>query len=246
MGAATSASSHRHSAVQFVRCRDTAVRFRIAGHTFDAGAAIVGADVEHSFEASGGVVELFLVEPSGPFGRTLNEFASRRIGVDLASSVNDRSAPPVDPDERIVWGRALLAGLDGVDAPRSVGAWRREVSQAVRLVVVSTGSVPRLTDVAAHVGLSPRQLSRSFAEQVGMPFRRFIVWNRVRRAVLALRSGHDLTTAAASAGFADSMQVGRRPCNQPFRSWRTVSHRNESFTRGSRSAWATSGLAGRG
>ena len=67
----------------------------------------------------------------------------------------------------------------------------------------------RLEDIAQHVGLSPRQLRRDIADQLGMPFRRYVLWRRLRRAVLAVRRGDDLTTAAATAGFADSAHFSR-------------------------------------
>ena len=68
---------------------------------------------------------------------------------------------------------------------------------------------PRLDEIAGYVGLSPRQLRRDIADQLGMPFRRYVLWRRLRRAVLAVHEGDDLTTAAATAGFADSAHFSR-------------------------------------
>ena len=185
------------------------MQLRVAGDAFEVRMAIVPADVDHSFVAPEGDLLVMLVEPSGAFGTALNAFALDHIATDLFDSESSITSPPSDPNARVVWARATLAHLARTYDPSPSATYRQEVIDASHLVLDQLGSVPRLTDIALRVGLSPRQLSRSFTEQIGMPFRRFVVWSRVRRAVLAVRDGHDLTNAAADAGFADSAHFSR-------------------------------------
>jgi AraC-like DNA-binding protein len=42
-----------------------------------------------------------------------------------------------------------------------------------------------------------------FAEHVGVPFRRYRAWHRLRAAIREIVEGSNFTTAAHAAGFAD-------------------------------------------
>jgi AraC-like DNA-binding protein len=59
------------------------------------------------------------------------------------------------------------------------------------------------------VGLSPSRASHLFVEETGLPFRTFVLWLRVTRAVDAHIAGMSLTEAAQAAGFADSAHLSR-------------------------------------
>jgi len=60
---------------------------------------------------------------------------------------------------------------------------------------------------AAHVSLS--QLERLFANQLGLPVRRLVLWRRLRVALGLALGGGTLTEAAHGAGFADSAHFSR-------------------------------------
>lgn len=69
--------------------------------------------------------------------------------------------------------------------------------------------VPRLTEAASKAGISPSRLTHLFTTQVGMPFRRFVLWARIRIVAQHVQADWNLTDAAASAGFADSAHFTR-------------------------------------
>ncbi len=60
---------------------------------------------------------------------------------------------------------------------------------------------------AAHLSLS--QLERLFAQQLGLPVRRLVLWRRLRIALHLALAGGTLTEAAHGAGFADSAHFSR-------------------------------------
>ncbi|MBK9490590.1 MAG: helix-turn-helix transcriptional regulator [Haliscomenobacter sp.] len=62
----------------------------------------------------------------------------------------------------------------------------------------------KLADLAQEVCLSPSRLSHLFREQMGMPIRSFIIWERMKIAIHdLLQNDLNLTEAAYSAGFYD-------------------------------------------
>ena len=67
----------------------------------------------------------------------------------------------------------------------------------------------RLDDLAAHLGLSTDRTRHRFAAAIGLPFKRYVLWRRLRLASLALQRGLDATDAAHESGFADSAHLAR-------------------------------------
>jgi AraC family transcriptional regulator len=89
--------------------------------------------------------------------------------------------PRIDP--RIARARALLASAP--DRRASVGR------------------------VAAAVALSPSRLEHLFRAQIGLPMRRYLLWLRLRDAIVTLAHGASITEAAYAAGFADGPHLSR-------------------------------------
>jgi AraC-like DNA-binding protein len=69
-------------------------------------------------------------------------------------------------------------------------------------------------DVAATVFLSPSRFAHLFKQQVGLPFRRYMVWRKLTRAVLAI--GREGTIAPAAHLWRDTHRAGACAC--PLRS----------------------------
>ena len=66
-----------------------------------------------------------------------------------------------------------------------------------------------LSDIATELGLSYDRTSHLFTAAMGLPFRSYQLWRKVRRANRILWSGQSLTAAAHGAGFADSAHLCR-------------------------------------
>jgi AraC-like DNA-binding protein len=57
--------------------------------------------------------------------------------------------------------------------------------------------------------MSPTRLTHVFSREVGIPFRRFVLWTRIKHAVSTTRAGANLTAAAVAAGFSDAAHFSR-------------------------------------
>ncbi|MDT8998290.1 AraC family transcriptional regulator [Paucibacter sp. APW11] len=69
--------------------------------------------------------------------------------------------------------------------------------------------VLRLPALARRFGLSDDRFRHLFAERMGLPFSRFVLWRRLHRAFRFLQDGERVTQAAHAAGFADAAHFGR-------------------------------------
>jgi AraC-like DNA-binding protein len=66
-----------------------------------------------------------------------------------------------------------------------------------------------ITKLAEHLGLSYHRTSHLFSEAVGLPVRKYQLWQKLYRAAGPLSAGASLTEAAHAAGFVDSAHFSR-------------------------------------
>lgn len=94
--------------------------------------------------------------------------------------------------------------------PRTADAIDARLSSALAHIegALVFGPVP-LQAAATRAGLSPDRFRHLFAEQVGLSYKRYVLWRRLRLAATELMAGHDVTTAAHAAGFSDAAHFAR-------------------------------------
>jgi AraC family transcriptional regulator len=177
-------------------------------------AAAVAPDTEHAFLAEGAVAHVF-VDPEGRTGRELQRVlfgGASLVSIPGLAEVRAQLLAAFDSPRRedrtlIDLGRAAVAEL----APES----DRDLRPDARVRRMSTWAAARLdapvslVDAAAHVGLSTGRARHLFVEQTGLPFRTYLLWQRLTRAVELYSGGSSLTDAAHGAGFSDSAHLSR-------------------------------------
>lgn len=172
-----------------------------------AQAAVVPRGVPHRLRCRSAELVLVLLEPFGPRGRALGRIgelgAARSTelarAVQFADARGDHAGALVD---RIL----ALTGAAPPAAPPS-----RPVQAALEYLErgASTGNAS-LAEAARLAHLSPSRLTHHFSQELGIPFRRYALWVRLRTAVDAVSEGADgLAGAAAAAGFSDAAHLSR-------------------------------------
>lgn len=212
---------HSHHAVQISIGLDGPVKFRDPDGPWQEfeGAAIL-PDVAHAFDGCDTLVTMLFVDPDGPEGRWLRLSLRTPIAGIPRERVAEylpamRSFPADRPDPataaRLISGvvRAICVGSP---------ALKQLDDRIVRaLELIRQGDVRRLplAAVAKAVYLSPSRFAHLFTEEVGLPFRRYVLWRKLNRAMAAFGRGGNLSEAAHEAGFADSAHL-TRSWNQMF------------------------------
>jgi AraC-like DNA-binding protein len=207
--------AHAHHAVQatFALRGD----FELATPTGKASgpAAIVAPDTEHTFEGTELIAHLF-IDPDSRVGRAVrDQFLSdaklanlpptllRDLLVSLTAAFED---PDRTDAELIELGRMLVARLGGAVEGRPPDI---RVRRMVAFVLARVAEPVVLGDAATAVGLSAGRARHLFVEQTGLPFRTFLLWLRLMKAVEAYAGGGSLTEAAHATGFSDSAHLSR-------------------------------------
>lgn len=207
--------AHAHHALQFTFSVGGAFAFRIGSETIEGPAVLIAPDVPHVYLAEGRNVILFVEPESRPGAMLLRDLAGRPFMRPDLSTFEDLAADltciwdELRPDDATLAsiGRALCERLADRDDGVPV------VDPRIARVIERLRDDPDLRVTArAAAGiacLSESRFSHLFVDQIGLPFRTYVLWRRLSSAVDRMASGASLTNAAHEAGFADSAHFSR-------------------------------------
>ena len=207
------AGIHAHHAIQLTACLDGELMITDGNTRVAAPGIAVAADAPHRFEAKGLVAFLF-VEPESHAGRALTKLAAARPAMPIGAEQTRQARSLIDEALRSADRRAALRET-GMEICRRIAGHVQTVDldRRVRLMIRwahdNLDRAPAINEAAGHVGLSPSRASHLFVEQTGLPFRAYVLWLRLVRAVDAHAKGLSLTEAAHEASFADSAHLSR-------------------------------------
>lgn len=83
------------------------------------------------------------------------------------------------------------------------------IEQCLTLIRARLDQPLRLAGLAAALDVSSSWLGHCFTHEVGVPMRRYVLWQRLWRAVEAALNGATLTEAAHAVGLSDSAHLSR-------------------------------------
>jgi AraC family transcriptional regulator len=187
-----------------------------AGRRVSGGAIAIAPDSLHAFEGTGLVAHLF-VACDGKAGRQIARglfsngpiasIPSRLLG-DLPAQLKASFEDPRHTDDDLrALGRSLIARLAGQGVHAEAPDPR--IVNLIAWVAPRLDAAISLSDAAKFVALSPGRARHLFVQQTGLPFRTYLLWLRLMRAVEIYVRRESLTEAAHGAGFADSAHLSR-------------------------------------
>lgn len=206
---------HAHHAIQWTFSVGGSFVFRIAGEVVGGPSVLIAPDVLHAFEPQGRTAMVF-VEPESMIGAAmLRDLAGSDFShpdparfADIAESLSCIWGQPRPDDATLAgMGRGLLSRIVG----RELSA--QTVDRRIARVLERLSSHPEArldaSEAAGIACLSESRFSHLFVEEVGLPFRTYLLWRRLMAAVDRIAAGTSLTDAAHDAGFADSAHFSR-------------------------------------
>ena len=204
-------SPHAHHAIQVTFALEGRFEVTVGDCRIPGPVAAISADIPHTFQGTGTAAFLF-VEPESSAGRSLISGVldgRPSTGIDHPAFVRTRdelrrylATEHASNLEAI--GRRLLANLPSPAALPD--------SRAMAMIAYARANIDgpiTLSGAADRACLSPDRARHVFVGQTGLPFKTFVLWLRLERAVSLYASGASLTEAAHEAGFADSAHLSR-------------------------------------
>lgn len=177
------ARAHAHYAHQLLMAREGKVNALIDDQPQQAPLLVIASNQRHAILDSDQRAVTLFAEPLA-FELADLEHLCRQVGPDLRELASGlRELPRRQLDPRLEKALQRIRALDDNALP----------AQAL----------------AEEASLSLSQLERLFSGTLGLSVRRLVLWQRLRRALRLAMAGDSLTTAAITAGFADSAHFSR-------------------------------------
>src|ERR1043166_3979149 len=207
--------THEHHAIQINLAIEG--RFGIRGRHGDwrmTPGFIVRPDVVHTYNANGAVGALMFIDPESAEGvwmrvslrNDITMVPESRLAT-CATELRKFIEQPLESLEIDALVRhcvhALCAG-----APPSRRLDER-VSKVLSTIRQRDDLRMSIEDAAALAYLSPSRFAHLFKQQVGLPFRRYMLWKKLSRAMLVIGRDETISTAAHEADFADAAHLTR-------------------------------------
>jgi AraC-like DNA-binding protein len=210
---------HQHGAPVYLAGLYGRFGIRVEGGRWQSvRTAMIPAGVGHELQLGGQPLGVFYVEPDLAAADALVPLVgdtSEEHGALLGRTGEVGALRALyESRDATRWAGAALGDLLGFSRRRARRGMDPRIARAVTLLSGPSlpdsgpaGPVP-VARVAAAVGLSASRLQHLFTREVGVPFRRYRAWQRMRAAIAEIVRGRTFTAAAHAAGFADQAHFG--------------------------------------
>lgn len=206
---------HAHHAIQIVIGIDGPLFIKGENGEWRSGhGIIINPDTTHSFDTRGSFGAMMFVDPESSEGLWLRSSLTDAITIipesRLVPCINELRAFIERPFEGMELGNLIKHCVHSLctGAPPA-GRLDPRVTSVLQKIRSSDDLRISLEEIAAGVFLSPSRFAHLFKQQVGLPFRRYMLWRKLTRAVLAIGREGSIAEAAQAADFADAAHLTR-------------------------------------
>ncbi|PWN06200.1 helix-turn-helix domain-containing protein [Rhodohalobacter mucosus] len=201
---------HAHHYVQYGLSNSDSIKLSSEewAESIRVRAFIVPSDVSHQIELDGSEKVLMIwLDPEFSIKRSMTD--ADIINTSLGSLESDLKPYAVQTlnCESANQIRGIITGWPAADAMDKLD---NRISESIKWIKSRVkDQTITVEHLAETVYLSPGRLMHLFSEQIGIPIRKYILWQRLRAALLKLADGESITEAAYYAGFTDSPHMNR-------------------------------------
>jgi AraC-like DNA-binding protein len=208
---------HRHHCFQILLGVSGAFDSSIGGVLHQGRRAlVVNQNVAHACNGLGASSLIFFIDAESHTGWQLKQMLDGQAILDLTDLWQETHPQAPTMVEVQGWTHAQRLAcaeqaLAQITAEGPGGNQRdTRIDQAIAWVEAHLHEKVALPDVAAQIHLSPERARHLFVQEAGVAFSQFLVWKRIKAAIVqAVGEGASLTEAAMRAGFADQAHFCR-------------------------------------
>ncbi|MGR9088771.1 MAG: helix-turn-helix domain-containing protein [Gammaproteobacteria bacterium] len=203
-------ASHQHGAPVFLASLYGKFHLRLhGGDWLRCRTAIIPAGVVHELEVGGEPITVLYIEPTVAGADAFKPLVTNSRALNGALIGNGGEITFLrdlyESRYQSDWTAEALQDLLGYANCRAqTSAIDPRLQRIVEHLHIHGDDLTPLAALTAQVGLSPSRFQHLFTEQIGVPYRRYRAWNRMRQALGEIVRGQNFTAAAHAAGFTDS------------------------------------------
>jgi AraC-like DNA-binding protein len=205
---------HRHSVPVFLAGLYGSFRLRVAlGDWRACRTAVIPAGIAYEFDMRGDPLGVFYLEPNVARADALAPLVGNAREADgaLTGTAGEVRVMREAYEDAASggWIAEALADLIAFSEQRAARSIDGRVARAVETLQLRYGDLMPADELARSVGLSASRFQHIFTEEVGVPFRRYRAWHRLRAAIREIVQGSNFARAAHAAGFSDQAHFAR-------------------------------------
>ena len=195
-GRAGDSELHAHYAAQLVCSEKAAPAAAIIENVhFSDNVIYIPSTILHRLEPNMSALDILYAEPlllKTPHGDAAHA-SEREQAITLYETL--RASQPDDNSATLLASTASIADT--------------RIKSAIDVVEQYLDGPIYLSEIAQASGLSRSRFAELFRAETRLPLRQFVLWRRLRRAILAVSEGENATGAAYAAGFSDAAHFSR-------------------------------------
>ncbi len=209
-------AEHRHHVLQIEIGINSPFNLQINGESYEYRAAIIAPNVPHQVDDHNNWQLMLHMDPESLAAKQLlkNYLENRQFReIDICSvkslipEINTyvHCIHPCNEAKNLF--NAIMNAL--LDSPTDPPPTDRRIIAALNILRRLPVKKFSAREIAEAVCLSESRFTHLFKYQMGIPFRRYLLWLRLRDAVEQVFDGMSFTNAAHHAGFSDSAHLSR-------------------------------------
>ena len=207
---------HSHHALQIEIGLEKEFRLFSEQDSLFCRLAIIQSDVPHRIDDCGGCQAIIYLEPESSIARRVQEkyctsAKMQKLQFQTITPFMDKLGnitKDIQPcgEARLLLDDILIS-LAGGSSPSKVMDER--IKKVIGICKQTPSEQLSAGFLSKKVNLSESRLTHLFKEQVGIPLRRYLLWQKLSIALMELSKGGSFTDAAYYAGFSDSAHMSR-------------------------------------
>jgi AraC-like DNA-binding protein len=206
------AGPHQHHALQITMGIGDQFGAVVDGNVFWCKGLVINNDQLHQVLGQAEWVVSLLINPESPFAKAVQgQLLMGESHQTFDFAVDDVIGELVDKSlsceqVQVMNGKIREALAISSDVEYSIDP---RIAEAIEMIRRLPEKQIAMKDLSRHVHLSESRFGHLFREEIGIPLRRYLLWQRLLMALETIACGENFTFAAHETGFTDSAHLGR-------------------------------------
>lgn len=205
---------HRHHAIQLTISFKQTFDITTPRKTFKkCKFVMIPENVSHQFSCSSNEYQIFIyLDPFNKLSQLLKNKFGLKSNVVIANNLLDKVPPlrkwlALEGDEIQVLVTKFIELI--TNCAITIATKDTRIVKSIEYLTNNLDKAIKISEVADFVCLSESRFAHLFTLQVGIPFRRYILWLRIQKTLVSFLTGNSFTVACHNGGFTDQPHFNR-------------------------------------
>ncbi|TGK53932.1 AraC family transcriptional regulator [Leptospira kanakyensis] len=203
---------HSHYAVSIlVSLTDSFHLYTKSNSVIESQGIIIPPNYYHRLAAENSEMLIIQLDPKSiEYKRIVMEDSPKSIDEDTRLKIQNLAEPLFSDSLTCELARniynQILSSLGSETIPKK---YDHRIEMVIQKIKEKIPNPVTLTELSEISGISTDRFMHLFKENMGIPLRQYLLWQRLHIAAKLLQGGENLTTASHAAGFSDQAHLSR-------------------------------------